>query len=26
MEEGPVDALFDNPGHWYTKKLIASLP
>jgi peptide/nickel transport system ATP-binding protein len=26
VEEGPVDALFDNPGHWYTKKLIASLP
>ena len=26
VEEGPVDALFDSPQHWYTKKLIASLP
>jgi peptide/nickel transport system ATP-binding protein len=26
VEEGPVDELFDNPQHWYTKKLIASLP
>ena len=26
VEEGPVDELFDSPQHWYTKKLIASLP
>ena len=26
VEEGPVDELFDNPQHWYTKKLIASIP
>jgi len=26
VEEGPVDALFDDPKHAYTRKLIASLP
>ncbi|GMQ85170.1 MAG: ABC transporter ATP-binding protein [Acidimicrobiia bacterium] len=26
VEQGPVDALFDDPQHVYTRKLIASLP
>jgi oligopeptide/dipeptide ABC transporter ATP-binding protein len=26
VEEGPIDELFDNPQHWYTKRLIESVP
>jgi peptide/nickel transport system ATP-binding protein len=26
VEEGPVDELFDTPQHWYTKRLIESVP
>jgi peptide/nickel transport system ATP-binding protein len=26
VEEGPVDELFDAPQHWYTKRLIESVP